>query len=782
MKKKTAYALTVLLLAMLPLFCAACARKKDPGRNLENQKQQEGEASSQAGQETAKGRYREEAVSLPVVLETIFDVSREGETVRLLGENEPGSFCCCESKDSGANWQKTDFPMDWLPERYRVVSACFAPAGDVIVSAGKMSEDVTDMQHAVGAYVYFRISGTGDEFRAESLSLALPEPEGDYSDTGYGLSELCASKEGKIFGLLKVKQPGERLDGEGTMMSSQAYCFSPEGGEALWRREVRAGTIALSGGRVYLGGFDGGVRALDAESGKELEDIEIPLEVRLDQADFKDGQDRIFYCDKTGIYGTDFGLGFRELLVDGKRSQFGSEIDYAVQELYCVSEHVFLVFVENTALKKELFRYEYDGSLDTEPEQELYVYSLKSNDTAKKLISDFQSNHPQVSVNYQVGMEEGTGKTESDAINLLNTEIMAGKGPDVLILNNLPWESYAEQGILEEFTEELAQEMEQGEFFENLFLPFQKEGKQYAAPVSFQIPMLVGDGKVPKAESLEELSEAIQDTEGTPPLYRPAKSLLRYLASIYWQRIEQEGVISKEELKRLLEETEKINRAIQEKGEKTMLEFISDEAENPSADVFAGDIGMSSIQDIKYGNTAMALGYLGYFPDFVDMHNMELAGHAISGPVFRSLLAGINSRSERLDTAKEFLKFALSEEEQGIFAGKNFLIQEFPVNRKAYAKMIQKPSSEEIEELYGNRYEMLERMFQVSFTWPDKEEFDRLEETIEALSVPAMEDSVVIRTVTEHGMKYLSGEKELDGAVNEMARVLELYFAEKGKQ
>ena len=48
--------------------------------------------------------------------------------------------------------------------------------------------------------------------------------------------------------------------------------------------------------------------------------------------------------------------------------------------------------------------------------------------------------------------------------------------------------------------------------------------------------------------------------------------------------------------------------------------------------------------------------------------------------------------------------------------------------------------------------------------------------------MPAMEDSVVIRTVTEHGMKYLSGEKDLDGAVNEMVQVLELYFAEKGKQ
>lgn len=777
MKKKAIAVLLILLLAALPVFSSACAPDKNAKQQSEGKEEQAKETSAGEQEGAAKGRYREELVSLPVPFETIFDVSWEEHTVRLMGENEPGSFYYCESGDSGAGWQKKDVPMDWLPKDYRVVSACFAKEGDVIVSAGKMSEDVLADQHAVGVYEYFRIRGTGSEQKVQSLSLSLPKPEEDYSDAGYGLSDLSASGEGKLYGILKRKEPGKET--EGMMMSSQLYCFPEEGGEPLWSQEVGAGRIALSGNRIYLEGLGGSVQAVDADSGKELTDGKIPLEVRLEQADFQLGEDRIFYCDKTGIYGTDSGLAFRELLVDGTRSRFGNEIDYAVQRLCCISDRVFLVFVENTSLKKELLRYEYDENLNTEPEQELIVYSLKENDIVEKLIGDFQSSHPEAYVTYQVGLEQGANKTEADAINSLNTEIMAGNGPDVLILNNLPWEDYEEQGILEDFTKELALDLEEGSLFENLFLPYQKEGKQYAVPISFQIPVLVRDSQASEVTSLEELTRVIQKTE-ISPLYRAPKELLRYLASIYWQRIEQEGSVSKEELKNLLTEAEKIEEAIQEKGEEAMLNFISDETADSSMDFFANDAGLHHISDIAYGNTAMAMGYLGYLPDFVDMHNLGLTGCAISEHVFRSLLAGINRKSSSMDTAKEFLKFALSEEEQEIFTGTNFLIREFPVNRGVYEKMIQEPSAEKTEELYGNRYETWGRNLQLTFTWPGKEEFDRLTEMIENLSAPAMEDPVAAETVSEQGARYLSGEQGVDETVNEIVRILELYFAEKG--
>ena len=43
--------------------------------------------------------------------------------------------------------------------------------------------------------------------------------------------------------------------------------------------------------------------------------------------------------------------------------------------------------------------------------------------------------------------------TESDALKTLNTEIAAGNGPDVILLDGLPVESYIEKGLLEDISD-----------------------------------------------------------------------------------------------------------------------------------------------------------------------------------------------------------------------------------------------------------------------------------------------------------------------------------------
>lgn len=57
-------------------------------------------------------------------------------------------------------------------------------------------------------------------------------------------------------------------------------------------------------------------------------------------------------------------------------------------------------------------------------------------------------NNSNITINYQIGVPEGTGVDTSDAIKKLNTEIMAGKGPDILLLDNLPVDSYIENEVL----------------------------------------------------------------------------------------------------------------------------------------------------------------------------------------------------------------------------------------------------------------------------------------------------------------------------------------------
>lgn len=82
--------------------------------------------------------------------------------------------------------------------------------------------------------------------------------------------------------------------------------------------------------------------------------------------------------------------------------------------------------------------------------------------------------------------------TASDALRTLNTNIMAGKGPDVLILDGMPIDSYIEKGMLADLSG-LLDEIEQSDgLFENIARAYEKNGQVNAVPTGFQVPILRG--------------------------------------------------------------------------------------------------------------------------------------------------------------------------------------------------------------------------------------------------------------------------------------------------
>jgi len=62
----------------------------------------------------------------------------------------------------------------------------------------------------------------------------------------------------------------------------------------------------------------------------------------------------------------------------------------------------------------------------------------------------FQKKYPDVYVNIETGMSGDDSVTDTDALKVLNTEIMAGTGPDVLLLDGISEDTYIEKGMLED--------------------------------------------------------------------------------------------------------------------------------------------------------------------------------------------------------------------------------------------------------------------------------------------------------------------------------------------
>lgn len=764
MKKRCSSAL-LLLLSVIVVFTTACSSAGGSGQEKDLKGQ---ELASETERKVAKGRYREEKVDLPFSVQHIFDVQcKEDGNVGILFENEPGSFYYWQSRDGGSSWEQKELATEWLPQGYRVVSASFGEE-DIVLSAGKMSEDPLDEKHAVGEYAYFLMEHIQGDAKAHALQLPLPEPQEENLLSGYGLEQILLSAEGKIYGMF--------ISGEEENSRYEVICFAPGEREVLWQQKTNTAKIALYGDKVYLSEYDGVIQVLDAGSGDKLEELAIPLEANfLNSMDVNTREEKIFYSNKTGIYGTDDHNTLTELLVDGKRSRF-SDISYDIKRLCSVEGDVFLLFVQSVAgAGMELLRYEFDAEMPAQPEHELVVYSLKNNYVLEKMISDFQSSHPEVQMIHEVGMEEAAVKEEADAIGILNTEMMAGTGPDVLLLNGLPWESYAQKGMLKDLHSDLASYISGEEGFANLFQAYQTNGAQYAAPVSFKIPVVVGEKeKVSQIQSPAGLLSAAEKTENMPAFFRQDKGLLRYMFSIYWRDIQKEdGTVSKEGLRELLETVGKINDRLKETENEISLFFQEDEPEK-SDDVFANDTFLDA-SNITYGNVAMDLGYLSSIHDFWDIVHQGFSYQATAKGVFSALIAGINCESQQKELAREFLSFMLSEEEQKIFIdGMYAVIMGLPVNKDAFAQtpsVLAKGIPQEGENGSENPQE--------NDQWMEPQRFTQLLDDAGNLTIPAMENTIVMDAIQKGAEGYLLGEKSLEAAVEDIYKALELYMYEK---
>ena len=173
--------------------------------------------------------------------------------------------------------------------------------------------------------------------------------------------------------------------------------------------------------------------------------------------------DVIYFACSGGLYRHVLGGTAVEQIVDGNLSSMGDPKMF-LAGLAVLPDNEFAVLYTNG----KMYRYTYDPDVPTVPEEQVSVYSLNENYAIRQAVSLFQKQHPETYVRYEVGLNTGSGMTSEDAIKNLNTRIMSGSGPDLLVLDGLPRRSYEEKGVLMELSEIAAGMSGEEELFSNL--------------------------------------------------------------------------------------------------------------------------------------------------------------------------------------------------------------------------------------------------------------------------------------------------------------------------
>lgn len=328
-----------------------------------------------------------------------------------------------------------------------------------------------------------------------------------YKDADY-INRLVFSEDGRLF--------GSSIDG-------RVYEIDRETGEKKEVAELSHWTTYMTekDGKLMLVNSDG-VTIVDTASGMVVEDkvlddfLKAQFGSNIDSqvAGVKPlllmpGEDGILYLALgKGIYRHVIGGNVMEQVVDGTLNSL-SDPSCGLADGLLLEDNVFLL-VRSSG---EVMRYVYDPDTPAIPEIRLKAYSLRENGQLKTVISSYQAEHPEVYIQYETGMDENLAVTREDALKKLNTEIAAGKGPDILILDDMPIDSYVEKGVLMDLSPYVKDKTED-KYFTNILRSFETPEGIYALPGQFRMFLMVG-----RQEDIEKMA-GLEAIAGVMESYR----------------------------------------------------------------------------------------------------------------------------------------------------------------------------------------------------------------------------------------------------------------------
>lgn len=735
----------------------------------------------------AMGRYVESEISFPqegfggdhTGLVTMEDGSYE--IVSAVGEK-------VSSTDQGETW--TSGNLDWLSKLYNeryVASISRSRQGEYILVRIEFSEN--DDESAVSDYVveYLYIDADGKQ-----TVLNISEPK-----TGGWLRDFRFLNDGRLIGWSGAgrvceysKQDGSEkelftVDTEGginDMAVTDQYLFA-QGTSAIYTYHLGEEKLVETD-QVLTDFF--AAQNLFISNGSEGSSTYLMIP----------GEDNsIYIACKSGLYRYIIGGTVMEQLIDGNLCGLSDPSKDLVGMLAKENGEFLILYTDGVMMK-----YVYDANTPTVPSTQLAVYSLEDNDTMRSAIQEFQKTNRDIYISYEIGMTGDDGVTYEDAIKNLNTRLMAGEGPDILLLDGLRQKTYEDKGILLDLSS-YVNEM-QDDLFMNIAGGLKSDSGIYAIPTKFAIPIIYGNpDSVNQVNDLKSMATLIQKEQeaGTSKRIIGSKDeehLLELLAMSCTPAWQTDGQLQKDKIKEFITQAKTIYQAEQSTWEPENEEDVNWRNEDYSyieMQEYHDALLTAGINDMGYlaGDQSILCGYLddmnwdysslisviARVPD-TDYRLWNLQTENCFAP--KGVIA-VNAQTAYQEKAIEFVKLMLSETIQDID-----LSDGIPVNRKSFEKRTVCPYDDSEASSVGMVMVGMvmvgdngsETAVSLDIIWPTEADFSRLQGMIEQATTSNAIDTMFMDTVLELAPAALRGEKEIDEVVDEINNRMQIRMAE----
>lgn len=507
---------------------------------------------------------------------------------------------------------------------------------------------------------------------------------------------------------------------------------------------------------------------------------------------FFPGEEGVLYlAGKSGLYRHVIGGAVMEQVIDGSLSSLGSPGHRLLGMTVLEGNEFVAVFGD-----AKIVRYVYNPDVPAVPAERIKAYSLKESNALRQAIFQYQAADPSVYVEYEIGMEDGSSVTRDDALKKLNTQIMAGEGPDLIILDDMPIDSYIEKGLLRDLAPVVEGMDGDAALFSNIVDAFRKDGGLFCLPVGICLPVIAG-----KAADIDKMTDLSGIADGIEKIRQenPGEDILRtcsekgimkkftFVCAPAWQA--QDGTVRRDALAEFFEQTKRIYGAQMdglarekireyEKRQEENLMYYGEMEED-------GKYFAHGVNELNYmwGSTKLMLGSVDYTYAYAELTSV-LRTPGYEEDIFRPMygqctdvftaetLVGISAASQNAERAEELFKILMGPE--------GLCDNGLPINRVALEDSLFPEDYVSEDDAYSGLAMSDEEGHVLSFTvyWYGEEHAGLLRDWISAAKIPYVRDSVLEEAVYKAGVAYMRGETDLEEAVSDVEESMAIYLAE----
>ena len=441
-----------------------------------------------------------------------------------------------------------------------------------------------------------------------------------------------------------------------------------------------------------------------------------------------------------------------------------------------------------------------DGTVTVVEKQEITLWSLRYGPFVEQAVDTFNNISNSITVKYEYGVSDDNGVTIKDAVNALNTELLAGKGPDVILTDGLNINSYIDNGAFLDLADlEMEIQKKYNNCLDKVMDTYRVGDKVYAIPARMTFQAVIEPDDI--SGSLNYISDfqgyidnSEVPKEGNDLDMCDWTLLFEAFYPQYVNDFIKDESFDTEIFKTFLDELHTLWKTLESRTpEERYTEWENDKIEWEGYERQFGR-RIVPLVDYEYSGQSVSVGSIEYLDTIKAVYgfriNKDDGIHYIKDDhTFRALVhdgntlytpietVAINSNTENTDEAKAFVMEMFAKELQFLYVSDPYYIMGLPVNLDAipyedYVLSDGGKTTPGTGQEYGGYWSGYNSIFE------EDDDLNACFEILKGLDTP-VNDDIQVRNIIEEGIDdYMNDKKSLDDTVKDIDNQLGIYFSE----